>query len=90
MGDHFGHLPGAQVNGLKSEFRIEPFHLKVVRSGPPPRPAGPGTKSSTRPMKIQALPGPKGPDSGHPGPDLVGSGPGPGSKIKNSELPVNR
>ena len=40
-------------------------------------------------MKIQALPGPKGPESGHPGPDVGGSGPGPGSKIQNSELPTS-
>ena len=82
--------------GAKSEFRIEPIHLdtrrypKGGRSGPPPRPAKPGAKSSTCPMKIQNLPGPRGPDSGHPEPDLEGvSKPGPGSNIQNaSELPT--
>ena len=40
-------------------------HPQGGRSGPPPRPASPGTKSSTHPVQNQALPGPKVPYSGH-------------------------
>ncbi len=47
-------------------------HSEGGRSGPPPRP-----------VKIQDVPGPRGPDSGHRGPDLGDSGPGPGSKTQN-------
>jgi len=80
-------LPARQqlIGGTEIIILNSPAHPQGGRSGPPPRPS-PGAKSPARPMKIQALPGPNGPDSSHPG-SIWGSGPGPGSQIQNSELP---
>ncbi len=50
---------------------LSPGHPEGGRSGPPPRPAGPGTFSSARPRKSQAFPGPWG-RFRPPGPDLGG------------------
>jgi hypothetical protein len=53
-------------------LRVRYGQAEGGRSGPPFRPAGPGTNVSTRPTKIQTFPGPGGPDSGPPGPELGG------------------
>ncbi len=69
-------------------------HLKGGRSGPPPRPAGPGTISSARPKGIQAFPGPGGPSPAHLIPMLGVPVPGSGAKppisnCRRSGLPVH-
>ena len=62
-------MPARQPHIGGSEVRIQVFspgRPQSGRSGPPPLPS-PGTKSPACRVKIQALPGPAEPDSGHPG-----------------------
>jgi hypothetical protein len=70
---------------VRIQNRAPPLgHPQSGRSGPPLRPANPGTTSSTSLMNVQAFPGPRWPDSDHPRPDLGRS------KIRSASTPLRK